>query len=259
MLVWMAAAAMVVLNHIPEATMATARNGFVSTVQRNGWFYYMVSGYAMNTTGEFNSTIAPSMCVCRRRCDVTPSCRAVSMIPLAAGEPEGQTECRTSTLPGLLSEKVNRPWLEASEGALHVLRADAGDQKLPLYEDGLYYNRPAEERTWEAAGCPLAVALTPAQLEILKAELEQLPPSAGSIMYVGLRRDASGPPVWDMNSGTRPYTLDSDMIEDTLPETEPAVFHLQKDANTTEYKFVASDGSTPRHVLCQRNHLKLVF
>lgn len=62
MLVWMAAAAMVVLNHIPEATMATARNGFVSTVQRNGWFYYMVSGYAMNTTGEFNSTIAPSMC-----------------------------------------------------------------------------------------------------------------------------------------------------------------------------------------------------
>lgn len=78
-------------------------------------------------------------------------------------------------------------------------------------------------------------------------------------MYVGLRRDASGPPVWDMKSSTRPYTLDSDMIEDTLPETEPAVFHLQKDANTTEYKFVASDGSTPRHVLCQRNHLKLVF
>ncbi|XP_037786272.1 uncharacterized protein LOC119582100 [Penaeus monodon] len=258
MLLWMVAA-MVVVNQIPEATMATARNDFVSTVQKHGWYYYMLSGYAMNTTGEYNSTIAPSMCVCRSRCDVNPSCRAVSMIPLAAGDSSGQTECRTSTYPEILSEKGNRPWLEATEGAFHILRTDAGDQKLPQYNDGLYYNRPASEKTWDAAGCPLAVARTADQLEILKMELEQFPPSAGAMMYVGLRRDANGSPVWDFGSHTEPYTLDSGLIEDSLPSSDPAVYYLQKDAVSAEYKFVASDGSTPRRVLCQRNHLNIIF
>ncbi|XP_047493351.1 uncharacterized protein LOC125041957 [Penaeus chinensis] len=258
MLVWMVAA-MVVVNQIPEATTATTRSGFVSAFEKHGWYYFMVSGYAMNTTGEYNSTIAPSMCVCRSRCDVNPSCHAVSIIPLAAGDTSGQTECRTSTYPEILSEKLKRPWLEATEGAYHILRAEAGDQKLPQYNDGLYYNQPASEKTWHAAGCPLAVARTPGQLEILKMELEQLPASANSKMYVGLRRDANGSPVWDFGSHTEPYTLDSGLIEDSLPSSSPAVFYLTKDAGSGEYKFVASDANTPLRVLCQRNHLNIIF
>ncbi|XP_042886377.1 uncharacterized protein LOC122262442 [Penaeus japonicus] len=242
-----------------EASVTADRNDFVGITERSGGFYFMISGYAMNTTGQFNSTVAPSLCICRRRCDVDPSCHAVSMIPLTVGDAGGATECRTSTLPEVLTNKGSRPFLEATEGAFHILSTDAEDQKLPQYNDGMYYNRPANSKTWATAGCPLAVAKTPEQLEILKNELDQLPDSAGSKLYVGLRRDANGPLVWDFGSYTTPYTLDSSLIEDSLPLTSPAVFYLMKDLSTTEYKFVASDGTLPLRVLCQRNHLNFLF
>ncbi|XP_047493677.1 uncharacterized protein LOC125042218 [Penaeus chinensis] len=248
-LLWAAATVLMV------ASVAGAEK-FVFRFKEKGSSFYLVKGFALAT--HYDVTVLPSACHCRRRCEVTPSCHSVSIVPRAAGG----VECRTSSRPGDLNLASERPDLLLTSGATHFLQTDPGNWDEPEVDGMFYYVRAFPSNSPRCDfGYEFATAKSLTQYEIFKKFYDVY----NTPLWVGLRlhnvvNTTDYEPRWENSTTTSPLEElpydQSGLPASALHADHDAEYYFYLTKTGSDYEFHTS-GPSNRFTLCQDNRLQL--
>ncbi|XP_069991807.1 uncharacterized protein [Penaeus vannamei] len=243
------------------ARAACADTNFVRRFASGGRYFYVVKDFALRDPADYETVTMPSACQCRKRCQVDPTCQAVSAVPSVAG---GGVECRTSTTPLQLGDWSQRPDLLKTPGAIHILETDITAWEEPEIDGMFYQYRDAFDYSYCRTGYERATAKSSVQFDIFKRKFDELRTILGlNCMWTGLRNVyTSGyfEPVWDSSTTAPPleprHFNDSGIPYELLTNRQISCYYIMITSGTG-FEFLAKRGPYRCKSLCQANKLKL--